>query len=276
MFFTRTQTLALILTATSLGLGLTACRDVEYPTCKKDKQCNADLGEVCVDGTCQGCESDSDCTAYGDGLVCYEFRCQDPAELANVDPPTPGDEGSPCTARTDCFGGLACITGTCQPCSEDLECAPYGCNVSTGRCDPQGACEVDNDCPQSEICDGGMCVYTGDPSGGGGDVCGLDTVYFAFDSSALTPATRGSLEQAAMCIADSGRSVVLEAHADNVGTEEYNILLTERRGQSVADLLESAGVPPGLLSVLAKGSLEATGQSESDRARDRRVDLFFE
>ena len=120
-----------------------------------------------------------------------------------------------------------------------------------------------------------MCVYSGEPTGGG-DVCGLDTVYFAFDSSVLTPSHRQSLEEAAMCIADSGRSVVLEAHADNVGTEEYNILLTERRGQSVAGLLETAGVPTELLSVLAKGSLEASGQTESDRARDRRVELYFQ
>ena len=77
------------------------------------------------------------------------------------------------------------------------------------------------------------------------------------------------------CIASQGRELILEAHADDRGTVEYNILLTERRGRKVQQLLVDGGVPVELLKVLAKGSLEATGRDESGRSRDRRVAFIW-
>jgi len=124
-----------------------------------------------------------------------------------------------------------------------------------------------------EICDGGMCIFSG-----GGDLggpCELDAVYFAFDSDSLTPKSQEELLAAASCIAEQGQEVVLEAHADAVGTEEYNIMLTERRGSSVRSFLVDQGVAAELLRVLAKGSLEAMGSTESDRSKDRRVNLLW-
>ena len=250
---------------------LAGCKKPTYPACKKDSQCNAEYGEACVDGTCQGCETNEDCSVYGDGLVCYEYRCQSPDEVSVNAPP--GEEGSPCTERSDCMGGLACNGGVCTGCTENFECAPYSCNLDTGRCDPQGACEYDTDCPSEEICDAGMCVYAGG-NGGGEGVCGLDAVYFAFDSAVLTPKNKQLLEDAAVCLMDTGSAVYLEAHADNVGTEEYNILLTEKRGRSVSGFLTDRGVDESQVQVVAKGSLEASGQSESQRAQDRRVDFI--
>ena len=253
------------------GSALTACTKPTYPACKKDKHCNAEYGEVCVDGTCQGCETNEDCAQFGDDKVCYQFRCQSADEVAINNPP--GEAGAPCSERSDCTGGLACTAGACTPCSEDFECAPFACNLDTGRCDPQGACETDSDCPTDEICDAGMCLYS---NAGGGDagVCGLDSVYFAFDSSLLTPTNQQLLEDAAQCLMDNGNAVYLEAHADNVGTEEYNILLTQRRGQSVSGFLTDRGVSPNQLQVVAKGSLESSGANESERSQDRRVDFI--
>lgn len=253
------------------AFSLAACKDVQYPTCKKDKHCNAELGESCVDGVCQGCENDNDCAEHGEGLVCYEFRCQSEDEIANLDRTTV-DVGSPCSSATDCNGGLVCTTGTCQPCSEDFECSPNSCNVATGRCDPMGSCQADSDCTSEEICDGGMCIYSGEFGGGG--ACGLDAVYFAFDSATITPTNQELLNSAAQCLIDSGTAVYLEAHADNVGTEEYNILLTERRGSTVLGFLSEAGVPNAQLQVIAKGSLESFGTNETERAQERRVEIL--
>ena len=252
---------------------LSACKKDPYPACRRDSDCTTDIGEVCVSGMCQNCTTDADCDARGDGLVCFEFRCtpeDDPAVVAD------GGDGSNigdvCSMRTDCTGGLACVAGTCQACEEDFACAPYTCNLDTGRCDPQGSCQADADCPTEEICDGGMCVYSGGFSEPG--ACGLDAVYFAFDSSTMTPRVAEQLEQAAVCLAESDAGVYLEAHADNVGTEEYNILLTERRGRSVREFLVDHGVPGDRLEVIAKGNLEAIGTTESARAKDRRVDFI--
>ena len=83
------------------------------------------------------------------------------------------------------------------------------------------------------------------------------------------------LKTLAACIVQQNKNVILEAHADNVGTEEYNIQLSDRRGNSVKSLLVEKGAPAELLQVLAKGSLESTGTTEAERSKDRRVQFIF-
>lgn len=256
--------------------GLQGCKKPEYPACKKDKHCDADAGEKCVDGTCQNCTTDEECKGKGEGgadFVCHEFRCTDPNAVGGD-----GDQsgqGAPCTAATDCEGGWACKAGICDACTEDGDCSNGTCNLATGRCSPEGQCQVDDDCPMDEICDGGMCVFSGDLGETGGGPCGLDAVYFAFDSDKITPQAQQQLETAAACITEQNAQVFLEAHADNVGTEEYNILLTERRGQSVKQLLVTLGVPDANLQVIAKGSMMAVGMDEAARSKDRRVQFIW-
>ncbi len=246
-----------------LGLMMaTGCPAPKYPQCKKDKHCEKD-GERCVDGMCQQCSTDAECT---DGLVCQEYQCVEPTE--------PEDSGTtPCTSTADCEGGLVCRDGTCTGCESDDECDNGACNPDTMRCPAEGVCTNDDECPMDEICDGGTCIFP-IPSDGSGP-CGLDAVYFGFDSDKITPAVADELAALAKCIQEQGRPVTLEAHADNVGTEEYNILLTDRRGQSVMRYLVTMGVTEGMLTVIGKGALEATGDSESGRAKDRRVDIIF-
>jgi peptidoglycan-associated lipoprotein len=125
-----------------------------------------------------------------------------------------------------------------------------------------------------EICDGGMCVFAGNFGDEKGP-CGISAVFFAFDSDAITPGAQEQLDAFATCLLDKPNQVVLEAHADNRGTEEYNIMLTERRGTSVKRYLVDKGVPDVNLQVIAKGSLEAVGDTESARAKERRVQFLW-
>jgi hypothetical protein len=77
-----------------LGLSTTACKKPEYPKCKKDKHCNVDLDEKCVEGMCQNCKIDTDCNGKGPNGAnwkCAEFRCQDPALIVA----TPDGIGKP-------------------------------------------------------------------------------------------------------------------------------------------------------------------------------------
>jgi len=276
--------LSSVVLATAL-MGLAGgCKKPEYPACKKDKHCKVELGETCVDGSCQNCKTDAECVdKTPDGQspwVCHEFRCMDPAEAAALADGASGDGemGAPCAQKTDCFGGLVCSAGACSACSDDIECSPGTCELATGRCSASGECQTDDQCPMDEICDGGMCVFSGDYGGDGegNGPCGIDAVFFAFDSDSLTPQAQESLTTAAECIINENRGIYLEAHADSMGTEEYNILLTERRGQSVKGLLSEKGVPGELLQVIAKGSLEAAGSNESERSKDRRVELIWQ
>ncbi len=256
------------------GAAVLAPGCAKYPNCNKDKHCRAELGETCVSGVCQSCKTDEECVARTpegqEPWTCNAFRCGPPGSAL-------GPEGSdgPCTQRTDCFEGKVCREGACSPCTDDIECSPSTCNLDTGRCGAEGSCQTDDQCAMDEICDGGACVFSGDLGDEGGGPCGLAAVYFAFDSDELTPKTQEELTATATCMAEQNRKVFLEAHADDRGTEEYNILLTERRGLKVKKFLSDQGVGGELMQVIAKGSLEASGRDETSRAQDRRVAFIW-
>lgn len=271
-----------------LGLGLLGSACPQYPRCKKDADCRSEAGEVCVDKMCQNCAVDADCVAHtppGEApYICNALRCAAAPEGAALPPPAgTGEEGDPCTQEADCVGGLTCREGQCALCTDDGECESGVCNLDSGRCRPVAPCTTDDECAMDEICDGGFCVFSGNLGDEGGGPCGLAAVYFSFDSDELTPKAQQALRDAAACMveqvaepmAQSGREVFLEAHADDRGTEEYNILLTERRGIIVRTFLVQQGVPVERMRVIAKGSLEAVGTDEPSRAKDRRVAFLW-
>jgi hypothetical protein len=266
---------ALVSTLGCLGLilGLAGCPPPQYPACKKDKHCKADLGEKCVEGSCQECTKDEECAGKGAGFVCKEFHCQDPA-LAGKTGANGGEIGDPCASQPDCSGGWACTDGKCAMCTDDAQCSPSTCNLDTGRCSDTGQCKLDTECATEEICDGGTCVFSG--AGGSTGPCGLDAVYFGFDGVSVGDKQAEKLKALATCIAQQNKGVTLEAHADDVGTEEYNILLTERRGTAVKKILVDNGAPEALLQVVSKGDLEAQGASEDKRSKERRVQFVWQ
>jgi outer membrane protein OmpA-like peptidoglycan-associated protein len=59
-------------------------------------------------------------------------------------------------------------------------------------------------------------------------------------------------------------------HTDASGTDEYNIALSERRAQTVADYLARLGVDPAKLQVVPKGETDPSGQGDD---KDRRVEF---
>jgi peptidoglycan-associated lipoprotein len=271
--------------ALALAAGLVAmagCKP-KYPECKKDKHCKVDADEKCVDGTCQNCTTNADCAAKGpngEDWVCHEMRCADPATVP-AGAGLGGGMGSPCASTLDCSEGYVCKAGKCDMCLDDSDCAASGgtCNFDTGRCQSGAgggaACQTDDQCPQDEICDGGSCVFSGAYGDSTAVLCDLDAVYFGFDSPQLSPETEAKLTAAAECIKSQGKQVILEAHADPRGTEEYNILLTDRRGQSVKTFLEALGVSQDSMQVISKGSLEASGSDEASWQKDRRVQFIW-
>jgi peptidoglycan-associated lipoprotein len=251
----------------------------KYPSCKKDKDCRAEAGEACVGGVCQSCKTNADCVARTPAgqpaWTCNAYRCGPPGTTDGVVVGAGGQEGDPCAQALDCMQGLTCREGACAGCTADVECSPSTCDLASARCRVPGSpCQVDDQCAMDEICDGGTCVFSGDLPAGGGP-CGLPAVYFGFDSDDLTPKTQEELTAVAGCITQEARPVILEAHADELGTEEYNILLTERRGTMVRTFLADKGVPTELMQVIAKGSLEAKGTDEGSRAQERRVSFLW-
>lgn len=102
--------------------------------------------------------------------------------------------------------------------------------------------------------------------------------YFAFDRSVLSPEDLASLEMHARFLSDNpDRSIVIEGHADERGTREYNLALGERRADSVRSFLVSAGVSARQIEIVSYGEErpEDPGHEEAAWARNRRAVLIY-
>merc|ERR1711916_183040 len=72
-----------------------------------------------------------------------------------------------------------------------------------------------------------------------------DTVNFDFDSAELTASARSTLNrQSAFLSVNPGLMIVIEGHADERGTREYNLALGDRRATAVRDYLVAKGIDP--------------------------------
>ena len=81
-----------------------------------------------------------------------------------------------------------------------------------------------------------------------------DRVFFATNETVLTTASRETLRaQAAWLRKNSSINVVLEGHADERGTREYNLALGERRANSAKDYLMTYGISGNRLTVISYG-----------------------
>ena len=81
-----------------------------------------------------------------------------------------------------------------------------------------------------------------------------DRVFFATNESILTTASRETLrKQAAWLRKNSKITIVLEGHADERGTREYNLALGERRANAAKDYLMTYGISSDRISVLSYG-----------------------
>jgi|TARA_B110000438_G_C15715545_1_gene607337 peptidoglycan-associated lipoprotein len=81
-----------------------------------------------------------------------------------------------------------------------------------------------------------------------------DRVFFATNSSQLTTASRDTLrKQASWMRKNKNLNVVLEGHADERGTREYNLALGEKRANAARDYLLTYGISGKRISVISYG-----------------------
>jgi peptidoglycan-associated lipoprotein len=81
-----------------------------------------------------------------------------------------------------------------------------------------------------------------------------DRVLFEVDQSSLTATGRATLDgQAGWLLANADYQAVIEGHADEQGTREYNLALGARRANAAREYLISKGVPAGRLRVVSYG-----------------------
>ena len=81
-----------------------------------------------------------------------------------------------------------------------------------------------------------------------------DRVFFESDSSDLTATATATLDRQAQWLQRYARhSFLVEGHADERGTREYNFSLSGRRSQVVRDYLASRGIDPGRIRSVSYG-----------------------
>ncbi|QBY00102.1 peptidoglycan-associated lipoprotein Pal [Rhodophyticola sp. CCM32] len=81
-----------------------------------------------------------------------------------------------------------------------------------------------------------------------------DRVLFAVDESTLSPASQSVLDgQAQWLQSNSEYTALIEGHADEQGTREYNLALGARRANAVEEYLISRGVAANRLRTISYG-----------------------
>ena len=117
------------------------------------------------------------------------------------------------------------------------------------------------------------------PSGGAdGDPLSKRVVYFEYDSSLMTPEAQVIVEaHANYLLSNPGVSLVLEGHADERGTREYNLALGEDRAKAVAQYMQAIGVQSGRVRSISYGEERpvALGHDESAWGLNRRVEILY-
>ena len=102
--------------------------------------------------------------------------------------------------------------------------------------------------------------------------------YFEFNSAELSAADRDSLATHARFL-NSRRDValILEGHADERGSRQYNLALGERRAKVIERVLSLQGVAPDQIQVISFGEErpDAHGHDEESWRLNRRVKLLY-
>jgi outer membrane protein OmpA-like peptidoglycan-associated protein len=111
-----------------------------------------------------------------------------------------------------------------------------------------------------------------------GLVLTLGDVLFDTGQATLKSGAYGTLDRLATALRDkSGRKVLIEGHTDNVGSDESNQGLSERRAQSVQSALMQGDVARSQITAMGKGENFpiASNDSADGRQSNRRVELIF-
>ena len=101
-----------------------------------------------------------------------------------------------------------------------------------------------------------------------------NTVYFGYDSSELSGEAQATLDrQAAFLNVNPTMVVIIEGHADERGTREYNLALGDRRAVAVRDYLLAKGLNAARVRTVSYGKERpaVSGSNEKSWAKNRRA-----
>ena len=234
-----------------------------------------------------GCPMDSD----GDGVIDPLDKCPDTPQGVPVDA-----DGCPLDSDQD---GVVNSKDLCPN-------TPYGAEVDVNGCpfdtDQDGVPDFRDDCPNTPygtpVNERG-CSRDNDGDGVGNDidqcpntlpglevdkvgcplrnqVITLNNVHFEFDKAILLPDSKQLLDKVAASLKDQpDLRIEVAGHTDSLGSDKYNLALSDRRAAAVRKYLVSQGVPGE--NVVSKGYGEsqpvADNITEEGQALNRRVEI---
>lgn len=103
----------------------------------------------------------------------------------------------------------------------------------------------------------------------------LQAVHFAFNSATIRREDRRILDaNAAWLKANTDQPVALGGAADPRGTEDYNLVLGQRRANAVKSYLVARGVAPDRIAVMSTGEFQQACRDKACWGLDRRVDFL--
>jgi len=109
-----------------------------------------------------------------------------------------------------------------------------------------------------------------------GLIVNLSDVLFDFNQATLKPGAREKLAKVSgILLAYPSLHMNVEGHTDSVGSDEYNMKLSQRRADAVRDYLTSSGISPANVQAvgLGKAGPVASNDTAAGRQQNRRVEM---
>ncbi|HEY9547145.1 MAG TPA: thrombospondin type 3 repeat-containing protein [Solimonas sp.] len=224
-----------------------------------------------------GCPLDSD----GDGVPDYLDKCPATPQGTKVN-------ADGCSTNDSDGDGIPDDLDRCASTPKGVAVGPDGCPLDS---DGDGIPDYLDECPHSppgaKVLPNG-CALVGDcrkPRPGeqvDANGCAVEQnfvlrgVKFEFDSDRLTAEAKRILDQVAVTLqAYPNVKVEVEGHTDNIGSEAYNLGLSERRAITVKKYLADHAVTGGRMTPVGYGETRpiATNDTDAGREENRRVEL---
>ena len=111
-----------------------------------------------------------------------------------------------------------------------------------------------------------------------GKAAGLQTVYFDFNSSALSSMAQDTLMANARILQEKGNlQIQIEGHCDERGGVQYNLALGESRAKATKDFLTSQGISSDRITTISFGKEKplSFGHDEESWSRNRRSNFVI-
>jgi outer membrane protein OmpA-like peptidoglycan-associated protein len=106
----------------------------------------------------------------------------------------------------------------------------------------------------------------------------LHNIYFAFNSADILPSSQKVLDEFIIFLNDHPTmKISIEGHTDYIGSDDFNLILSEKRARAVYDYLVINGINKNRLECKGFGKQRpiATNDTEEGRAMNRRTEFVI-